>query len=29
MNQDDWFMPPGEAGPKAKYAAEKALAIVL
>ncbi len=27
MNQDDWFMPPSEAGPKAKYAAEKALAI--
>ena len=27
INQDDWFMPPNEAGPKAKEAAEKALAI--
>lgn len=27
MNQDDWFMPPSEGGPKAKHAAEKALAI--
>jgi serine/threonine protein kinase/Flp pilus assembly protein TadD len=27
INQDDWFMPPNEAGPKAKDAAKKALAI--
>jgi serine/threonine-protein kinase len=27
INQIDWFMPPSEAGPKAKQAAEKALAI--
>jgi len=27
INQDDWYMPPREAGPKAKQAAEKALAI--
>jgi len=27
MNQDDWFMPPHDAGPKAKDAAKKALAI--
>src|SRR3984957_10645819 len=27
INQDDWFMPPNEAGPKTKEAAEKALAI--
>ena len=27
INQDDWFMPASEAGPKAKEAAEKALAI--
>ena len=27
INQDDWFMPPNEAGPKTKDAAEKALAI--
>jgi tetratricopeptide (TPR) repeat protein len=26
-NQDDWFMPPNEAGPKARDAAKKALAI--
>jgi serine/threonine protein kinase/tetratricopeptide (TPR) repeat protein len=27
INQDDWYMSPAEAGPKAKAAAEKALAI--
>jgi eukaryotic-like serine/threonine-protein kinase len=27
INQDDWFMPPNEAGPRTKDAAEKALAI--
>jgi serine/threonine-protein kinase len=27
INQDDWFMPPNEAGPKARDAARKALAI--
>ena len=27
INQDDWFMPPNEAGPKTRDAAEKALAI--
>jgi eukaryotic-like serine/threonine-protein kinase len=27
INQDGWYMPPREAGPKAKQAAEKALAI--
>ncbi len=27
INQDDWFMPPSEAGPKARDAARKALAI--
>ncbi len=27
INQDDWFMPPSEAGPGAKNAAEKALGI--
>jgi TolB-like protein/Tfp pilus assembly protein PilF len=27
INQDDWYMPPREAGPKAKQAAEKALAV--
>ncbi len=27
INQIDWFMPPSEAGPKTKEAAEKALAI--
>jgi serine/threonine-protein kinase len=27
INQDDWYMRPAEAGPKAKAAAEKALAI--
>ncbi|HMD32938.1 MAG TPA: protein kinase, partial [Candidatus Acidoferrales bacterium] len=27
INQIDWFMSPGEAGPKAKEAAERALAI--
>jgi serine/threonine protein kinase/tetratricopeptide (TPR) repeat protein len=27
INQDDWYMRPDEAGPKAKQAAEKALAI--
>jgi Flp pilus assembly protein TadD len=27
VNQDDWFMPPNEAGPKARAAAQKALAI--
>jgi eukaryotic-like serine/threonine-protein kinase len=27
INQDDWYMPPSEAGPKARQAAEKALAI--
>ena len=27
INQDDWFMPPSEAGPKARDAANKALAI--
>ncbi len=27
ISQDDWFLPPNEAGPKAKAAAEKALAI--
>jgi serine/threonine protein kinase/tetratricopeptide (TPR) repeat protein len=27
VNQDDWFMPPNEAGPKARDAARKALAI--
>jgi Flp pilus assembly protein TadD len=27
INQDDWFMPPNEAGPKTRNAAEKALAI--
>jgi len=27
INQIDWFMPPSEAGPKTKDAAEKALAI--
>ena len=27
INQDDWFMRPSEAGPKAKDAAERALAI--
>ena len=27
INQDDWFMPPNEAGPKTREAAEKALAI--
>jgi eukaryotic-like serine/threonine-protein kinase len=27
INQDDWYMRPNEAGPKAKTAAEKALAI--
>ena len=27
INQDDWFMPPNEAGPKTRVAAEKALAI--
>jgi tetratricopeptide (TPR) repeat protein len=27
INQDDWFMPPNEAGPKARDAANKALAI--
>ena len=27
INQDDWYMSPDEAGPKAKQAAEKALAI--
>jgi serine/threonine protein kinase len=27
MNQDDWFMPPNEAGPKSRDAAKKALAI--
>jgi eukaryotic-like serine/threonine-protein kinase len=27
INQDDWFMPPSEAGPKAKEAAQRALAI--
>ena len=27
INQMDWFMPPGEAGPKTKDAAKKALAI--
>lgn len=27
INQMDWFMPPSEAGPKTKEAAEKALAI--
>ena len=25
INQDDWFMPPNEAGPKTKDAAERAL----
>jgi len=27
INQDDWFMPPNEAGPKTREAAQKALAI--
>ena len=27
INQDDWYMPPNEAGPKTRAAAEKALAI--
>src|ERR1700761_2024975 len=27
INQDGWYLPPREAGPKAKQAAEKALAI--
>jgi eukaryotic-like serine/threonine-protein kinase len=27
INQDDWFLPPNEAGPKARDAAERALAI--
>jgi eukaryotic-like serine/threonine-protein kinase len=27
INQDDWYMSPDDAGPKAKQAAEKALAI--
>jgi eukaryotic-like serine/threonine-protein kinase len=27
INQDDWFIPPNEAGPKARDAANKALAI--
>src|SRR5579862_394516 len=27
INQDDWFLPPNEAGPKARDAANKALAI--
>jgi serine/threonine protein kinase/tetratricopeptide (TPR) repeat protein len=27
INQDDWYMPPSEAGPKTRDAAEKALAI--
>jgi serine/threonine protein kinase/tetratricopeptide (TPR) repeat protein len=27
INQDDWYMSPAEAGPKAREAAEKALAI--
>jgi len=27
MNQDDWYMAPSEAGPKAKDAAQRALAI--
>jgi len=27
INQDDWFMPPTEAGPKTREAAQKALAI--
>jgi eukaryotic-like serine/threonine-protein kinase len=27
INQDGWYMPPREAGPKAKQAAEKALAV--
>jgi len=27
INQDDWFMPPNEAGPKTREAAQQALAI--
>jgi hypothetical protein len=27
INQDDWFMPPNQAGPKARDAADRALAI--
>ena len=27
INQDDWFIPPNDAGPKARDAADKALAI--
>jgi len=27
INQDDWFMPPNEAGPKTREAAQKALVI--
>ncbi|MGO9649098.1 MAG: protein kinase domain-containing protein [Terriglobales bacterium] len=27
INQDDWYMPPNEAGPKTKEAAKRALAI--
>jgi tetratricopeptide (TPR) repeat protein len=27
INQDDWFLPPNEAGPKARDAAKRALAI--